>query len=174
MTRVVFLALFLIGILGELDANTVSCKANAFISVSAVVCNNNNTLDGSDDYISFDINGQNSKGAIIGNLPSDVNIPSHDQLELYSSDTFSTITLKGDGTYSLKVPAKSCQPLTLSVQWNGSDCNNSLLIVDSRAEIPTLGQWGILILLISIFIIGYLEIKKTKNRPIYLRTTFQY
>ena len=173
MMRVILLLVCLGWASNLFSSKLAYCESGSSVSVNSIICNSNKTLDGKDDFITFNLNAQCSEGVTIHDFPFNTIISEQEKVVMAYGTYNNSIVIMQDGQYTVKIPSPSCQPINLKVQWSEMECQDGFLIVDSRVELPTLGQWGILILFISIFIIGYLEIKKTRQRPVYLRTSFQ-
>ena len=172
MTRVIYFLLFWL-YSAYTFGQAVECTAdmdNKSITLNAAICNNNGTVPTLDDYISFVVAGTNLSNVYLENLPLNTTVSPLENIDLIQSNGSMYAILNGDGPYQFTSPSAACIPLNLTVNWSTTECQDSRLLVLPSSIIPTLGQWGIIILVILIFIVGYLEIEKGKTRPIYLRS----
>jgi len=72
-----------------------------------------------------------------------------------------------DGASTISLPSPGCQPFVFNLRYSGDACVNCpspQLTLAPAAPIPTMGEWSMIILLISLSIIGVRSYKSARVR----------
>ena len=147
-----------------LKSPMVMTGESAFLTFSGIVCDDMNNMDPTDDVIRFTVTGGNgnSSQSLSGwpeypptaiTMPNNLNF-SDMTMELdfwYSNDAFSV---------EIEAGSDGCAPLNLMLDWGNNDCELvPVTLAPFAAPIPTLSQWGIIVLSMMLLIVGVLFFK---------------
>jgi len=140
----------------------------AFITFSGVVCDDMNNMDPNDDVITFTVSGENgnSSQSITGFPVWPPTIQMNSNLNLDNMSQELNIWA-GNNPFNEQVMAVSpgCAPLNLTLTWglSATNCNPEMVILDpAGAAIPTMSQWGIIILGFIVLIVGIVFIRQER------------
>jgi hypothetical protein len=153
--------LFFLFAFGTLQAQTVECNSTSLV-FQDVVCEDGGTPSPADDYLSFTVTGSNINSDQIV-FPMGVNVT-------VTPGSFSSgiLTLSsGSTTYDVDATSPGCAQLDLTVDFTDTSCDSVPVTVGLGAEaIPTMGQWGLMILCLLLTVIGIIKIRSKINQPI--------
>ena len=137
------------------------------VDFGPVSCVDNGNVDPNDDYLSFTVtatvtDGNTGSGSI--QFPTSVTVTDN----MNNTDVTSNMSYEPDESpYSVQVPSDGCADVAFTIDLFGSNssCQDlpGLLQV-APAAIPTLGQWGLIVLSLLITVIGLVFIRKRAFR----------
>lgn len=134
-----------------LNAQQITCNSGTF-EVTAVACDNNvmsfTVTNTNPTFCSSFIAIQNTTGIVV---EGDAGLSVNQGIFFY------------DGTATVAIPNIGCLPLDLTLSYSGDACDNCTpqgFTLTAPAPIPSMGTWGIMILMLCLGIFGSIVWRK--------------
>jgi hypothetical protein len=161
MKNLIFVSLFVFFGIGMANSQTFTCPGNNFVEnqiveFGTVTCEN----DGNIDYLMVRMTVTDvsdcSSSLVLSNLPEDVSVDGG-SINPNTSHTFF------DGSYNLAIPSDNCADVASVMNITSfTDCGDCLIefTLSESLVIPTLGQWGLILLSLACMVFGVLYLRK--------------
>ncbi|MCB0645877.1 MAG: hypothetical protein KDC49_04400 [Saprospiraceae bacterium] len=153
MTKFYIVAILTLFSFAALKAQVVSCQGSS-LTFTNVICLPGDPQQTSDDFLQFTVT---SSGG--GSSQSSILLP------MSSTPMAGTNFLPSNSPVTFSVPSINCAPLVIPFTIFGpqGECSNTVTLQAPAAPIPTMDQWGIIIVFLGMSVTGLLFLRQRKT-----------